>query len=206
VRLFGRSLSLPLLGFVALVAGALALAALAPAPGHAAADAPVPLQMTQGSELTKEEDRKVRETLTHYLTALQKRDWREAARDLDRTSFLAGVEPMVSSISSDSTTRPGALRTVFGVSSMDSVRISSTEDLFASLMGYVSQLDPGGMALMARAKFALLGARRLQDRIHIAYQLTVPAERDSLQPYTRVTAEQMIRVGKDWKIVFRMGN
>ena len=29
---------------------------------------------------------------------------------------------------------------------------------------------------------------------------------DSIQPYTSVTAEQLRQVGKDWKIVFRLGN
>lgn len=192
------------LGLAVLVAAA--LAAFAPAPGRAAEDKPVPLQMTKGSELTPEEDKQVRATLTHYLEALQSRKWREAAKDLDRESFLAGVDPLIASISSDSTTRPAAMRTVFGVSTKDSLNAASTADLFASMMDYIMQLDPGGAAIMARAKFALLGARRLQDRIHIAYQLTIPAESDSTQPYTRVTAEQLKQDGKDWKIVFRMGS
>ncbi len=183
-----------------------ALVALASGPGRAGEDAPLSLSMTKGSELTKEEDAQVRATLTHYLGALQKRDWREAAKDLDRESFLAGVDPLIASISSDSTTRPAAYRTVFGVSTKDSLNAATTEDLFESMMSYIMQLDPGGAAIMTKAKFALLGARRLQERVHIAYQLTIPAESDSLQPYTSVTAEQLKQVGKDWKIVFRMGS
>ena len=201
MRPLHRSSSWSFLVFATVVA----LAVFAPLPGRAAEDAPVPLAMTKGSELTKEEDLQVRATLTHYLGALQKRDWHTAAQDLDRASFLAGIDPLVASISSDSTTRPAAYRTVFGVSTTDSLKAASTGDLFASMMNYVMKLDPGGAALMTRAKFTLLGARRLQDRIHIAYQLTVPAESDSLQPYTSVTAEQLKQVGKDWKIVFRLG-
>ncbi len=184
---------------------ALFLAAVAPGPGRAADDKPVPLKMTSGSELTKEEDVAIRATLTHYLGALQKRDWRAAAEDLDRESFLAGVDPLISSISSDSTTRPDAIRRVFGVSTMDSLKAAPTGDLFDSMMSYVIQLDPAGADIMTKAKFALLGARRLQDKVHIAYQLTIPAESDSVQPYTSITAEQLKQVGKDWKIVFRLG-
>jgi len=201
---FRRSASRSILGLAALVAAA--LAAFTTTPGRAADDKPVPLQMTKGSELTPDEEKQVRATLTHYLEALQGRNWREAAKDLDRQSFLAGVDPLIASISSDSTTRPGAMRMVFGVGTKDSLNAAPTGDLFASMMDYIMQLDPGGAALMARAKFALLGARRMQDKIHIAYQLTIPAESDSLQPYTRVTAEQLKQVGKDWKIVFRLGS
>ena len=201
---FHRFAPRSILGLAALAAAA--LVALAPVPGRAAEDNPVPLQMTKGSELTPEEEKQVRATLTHYLEALQGRNWREAAKDLDRESFLAGVEPLIASISSDSTTWPGAMRMVFGVGTKDSLKAAPTADLFASMMDYIMQLDPGGAAIMARAKFALLGARRLQDRIHIAYQLTIPAESDSVQPYTRVTAEQLKQDGKDWKIVFRLGS
>ena len=204
MRPFHPRSSRVLAGLAALVA--LVLAALAPAPGRAADDAPVPLKMTKGSDLTKAEDAQVRATLSHYLAALQKRDWREAAKDLDRESFLAGADPLIATISSDSTTKPAAYRRVFGVSTRDSMAAASTGDLFASMMDYVIQLDPGGAAMMEKAKFTLLGARRLQDRIHIAYQLTIPAENDSIQPYTSVTAEQLRQVGKDWKIVFRLGN
>ncbi len=204
MRPLHRSSSASFLAVATLVA--LALAAFASRPGRAADDAPLSLSMTKGSELTKQEDKQVRATLTHYLGALQKRDWRTAAQDLDRESFLAGVDPLIASISSDSTTRPAALRKVFGVSTDDSLKATSTEDLFASMMNYVIELDPGGAAIMTRAKFALLGARRLQDRVHIAYQLTLPAESDSVQPYTSITAEQLKKVGKDWKIVFRMGS
>jgi hypothetical protein len=201
---FHRPATRSILGLAALVAAA--LAAFAPTPGRAADDKPLPLQMTKGSELTPDEDKQVRATLTHYLEALQSRNWREAAKDLDRESFLAGVDPLIASISSDSTTRPAAMRMVFGVSTKDSLNAAPTADLFASMMDYIMQLDPGGAAIMARAKFALLGARRLQDTIHIAYQLTIPAESDSVQPYTRITAEQLKQDGKDWKIVFRLGS
>ena len=203
MRPLHRRSSAVLAGLAALVA--LFLAALAPATGGAADDKPVPMKMTSGSELTKEEDAQVRATLSHYLVALQKREWRAAAENLDRESFLAGVEPLVASISSDSTTRPDAIRRVFGVSTMDSLNAASTADLFESMMNYVILLDPGGAAIMEKAKFTLLGARRLQDKIHIAYQLTIPAESDSVQPYTSITAEQLKQVGKDWKIVFRLG-
>lgn len=204
MRPLHRSSSAPVLVVASVLA--FALVAFASRAGSAADDSLPSLSMTKGSELTKEEDKQVRATLTHYLGALQKRDWREAAKDLDRVSFLAGIDPLIASISSDSTTRPAAYRTVFGVSTKDSVNAASTEDLFASMMTYIMQLDPGGAAIMTQAKFTLLGARRLQERVHIAYQLTIPAESDSVQPYTSVTAEQLKLVGKDWKIVFRMGS
>jgi len=173
--------------------------------GRAADDKPVSVTMTKGSELTPEEDKAIRATLTHYLTALQKKDWAEAAKDLDRDSFLEVVDPLIASLGSDSSTIPVATRNVFGVSTKDSMRTTPMEVLFSNMMNYVTSLDPNGVGLMAKAKFALLGARKLQDKVHIAYSLTIPAESDTLQPYTRVTAEQMKQVGKDWKIIFRFG-
>lgn len=163
----------------------------------------LPVRFTAGGELTAAEDEEVRATLKSYLAAIQKRDWKTASRYIERASFVAGLPLMMAAIEPDPAKRAEAMNGIFGVSKEDELRAKSTADLFTSVMTYATAKDPESVAMMAKAKFALLGARRIKDRVHIAYQLTVPAESDTLQPYTRVTAERLRRVGKEWKIVFQ---
>jgi hypothetical protein len=169
----------------------------------AADEETVPLRLTGGGELDEQEDREVRATLAAYLAAIQKRDWRAAAKHVDRESFLDGVEPLIERVAPDPALRAQATRSIFGVGTKDSLERRSTEELFASMMTYATAADPAGTALMEKARFALLGARKIRDRVHIAYQLTLPAHGDSTQPYTRVTAERLRKVGGDWKIVIQ---
>lgn len=178
--------------------------------GHAAvaadsldAEEKVPLRMTQGGELSAEEDQAVRATLSAYLAAVQKRDWPAAAKYVDRASFLAGVDPLIARVAPDPAKRPEVTRMIFGASTADSLAKFPTERLFASMMTYALTADPHGVVLMEKAKFSLLGARKLKDEVAIAYQLTIPADSDSTQPYTRVTAERLRKVGKEWKILIR---
>jgi hypothetical protein len=171
--------------------------------GRAADDEAVPLRMTAGDTLSAADDAAVRATLTAYLAAVQKLDWRTAGLYVDRASFLAGVEPLVAQVAPDSTQRPAVRRRIFGVGSADSLERLPTPELFAGMMNYAMAADPSGIALMENATFRLLGARRLGDEVAIAYQLTVPAASDTTQPYVRVTAERMRRVDGAWKITVR---
>lgn len=180
-----------------------ALAVAVPLARAAGDDAPVPLQVTAGEELTPAEDAAVRRTLTSYLEAIQKRDWKAAARYVDRASFLAGVEPLVAAVEPDSAARAPYRRMIFGAGTPESLAALPLEDLFAAMMRYALAADPEGVLLMEQARFALLGARKIDGRVHIAYQLTLPAASDSLPPYTRVTAERMIPVGDEWKILIQ---
>lgn len=167
------------------------------------AEEKVPLRMTKGGELNAEEDQAVRATLSAYLAAVQQRDWPAAAKFVDRASFLAGVDPLIARVAPDPAKRPEVTRMIFGASTADSLAKFPTERLFASMMTYALTADPQGVVLMEKAKFSLLGARKLKDEVAIAYQLTIPADSDSTQPYTRVTAERLRKVGKEWKILIR---
>jgi hypothetical protein len=172
----------------------------------AAGDAPVetvPMRMTAGDDLKPAEEEAVRRTLTAYLEALQKRDWRGASKYVDRESFLEGIEPLVAAVEPDEHERPPYRRMIFGASTFDSLKTMPLDGMFAAMMQYALTADPHGVLLMERARFSLLGARKIKGRVHIAYQLTLPAENDSTPPYTRVTAERLRQVGKDWKILIQ---
>ena len=173
---------------------------LAPWSG-AAEEEKVQLTLTKGEELTEEEEKEVRATLLSYLEAIQKLDWREAAKYVDRETFLGAVEPMVEQVAPDPAQRNDARRMIFGVGTYDSLAKRPLPDLFAGMMGYAMSADPTMAAMMEKAKISLLGARKLKGRVHIAYQLTVPSESDSTQPYIHVTAERLKKFGNDWKIL-----
>lgn len=191
-------------GFARFLAVGLALGIAVSLPRAVAGEGEaVPLQMTAGTELAPEEDAAVRASLLGYLEAIRKRDWRTAARHVDRESFLAGIEPLVAAAEPVEGQQAAARRRIFGASTVDSLGRMKIEDLFASMMSYATVADSAGVHLMERARFALLGARKIEDRVHIAYQLTLPAESDSLEDYTRVTAERMRKVGHEWKIIIQ---
>lgn len=161
----------------------------------------VPLTITKGGDLTAAEDREVRATLLRYLEAIQKREWREAAKYVDRETFLGAVEPLVEQVAPDPAKRDEARRMIFGTSTFDSLAKKPLPDLFAAMMIYAMTADPSGVVLMEKAKFNLLGARKIKGRVHIAYQLTVPSAADSTQPYVRVSAERLKKIGDRWKVL-----
>lgn len=167
----------------------------------AAEDQKVPLQATKGDELSPGEEKEVRATLLRYLGAVQKCDWREAAKYVDRETFMKSVEPLVEAVAPDPARRDEARRMIFGVSTYDSLAAKSLPDLFAAMMNYATVADPASIVLMAKAKFSLLAARKIRGRVHIAYQLTVPSASDSTQPYTRVSAERLKKIDGDWKVL-----
>jgi hypothetical protein len=177
--------------------------ATAPPADSVDAEDKVPLRMTKGEELSAEEDQAVRATLSAYLAAVQKRDWPAAAKHVDRASFLAGVDPLIARVAPNVSLRPEVTRAIFGVSTNDSLARLPTEKLFASMMAYAQAADPNGVALMEKAKFSLLGARKLKGEVAIAYQLTIPPDSAGAQPYTRVTAERLRKVGAEWKILIQ---
>jgi hypothetical protein len=168
---------------------------------RAADEETVPLRITKGDELTPDEDKAVRATLLRYLEAVQKLDWRGAAKYVDRETFLQAVEPMVAQVSPDPAERNATRRMIFGVSTFDSLARRPLPELFAGMMTYAMSADPTGMALMEKAKISLLGARKIKGRVHVAYQLTVPAPGDSTQFSTHVTAERLKKIGDEWKIL-----
>lgn len=162
------------------------------------------IEAKEGKPLSKKEEKDVRKALSDYLEALQKHDYEKAGELLDRPSLLAAVEPMVSTISSDSTHHAAALRQIFGVSTRDSIEQRSNGDLFASLMAYLTQLNPGALSVISQASIELLAARKMGDKVHIAYQLTLPPSEPNGLPYEQVTAQQMRKVDGKWRILFRL--
>ena len=189
---------------VGILPGLLALGLVSPlARGAGTGTDKVPLRMTAGVDLTAEEEAAVRGALLSYLEAIQKRDWRAAAKHVDEESFFAGIEPLVAAAEPVEARRAATRRRIFGASTADSLAHMPLEDLFVAMMNYATAADSAGVQLMEQARFALLGARKVEDRVHVAYQLTVPAENDSTQDYTRVTAERMRKVGEEWKIVIQ---
>jgi hypothetical protein len=168
---------------------------------RAADEETVPLKITKGDTLTAEEDKAVRETLLRYLEAVQKLDWRRAAKYVDRETFLQAVEPMVAEVSPDPAGRSATRRMIFGASTFDSLAQRPLPELFAGMMTYAMTANPAGMALMEKAKISLLGARKIKGRVHVAYQLTVPSPGDSTQPSIHVTAERLKKIGDEWKIL-----
>jgi hypothetical protein len=179
----------------------LALATASASWSPAAEDEKVPLQATKGDELSPEEEKEVRATLTRYLEAIKANDWREAAKYVDRETFLQAVEPMVEAVAPDPAKRAEARHMIFGVSTYDSLARKKLPDLFNSMMNYVTIADPASVVTMSTAKFNLLAARKIRGRVHIAYQLTVPSAADSTQPYTRVSAERLKKIDGDWKVL-----
>ena len=167
----------------------------------AADDEKIPMTITAGDSLSPTEHEAVRKVLLAYLDAVKIRDWKTAAKYVDRESFLAAVEPLIENVAPDPAKREEARRMIFGVGTTDSLVKKPLPDLFWSMMTYAMTADPTGAAMMEKAKFSLLGARKIKGKVHIAYMITVAAESDTLQPYTRVTAERLRKVGNDWKIM-----
>ena len=158
-------------------------------------------------ELSKKDDHDVREVLQRYLDALRKRDFATAGECLDRASFLAHIDPLVATVASDSIQRGFALRHMFGVSTKDSLAAQPMGQSFAALIHYLEQTTPGSTAALTKAEFNILTTRRRGDRAYVAYELTVPADSTGgtpVTPVTHVTADQLVKVGWKWKILFTL--
>ncbi len=210
MRLRTRVSFLNLVGNALAVAAVVAVATLTGG-GHARAadDSPasvqaVPLKVTKGDSLSKAEEEKVRGILKDYLEALKAGDYARAGTHIDSVSFLASVDTLARTIASSDELMPAARRKIFGASTTDSLVHRPFPETFRSYMQYQESAHPEMRGILARAQLQVLAARRMKDRVHVAYQLTLPAEKEDAQPYTTVTAEQMRLVGSDWKIVFRI--
>ncbi|MEP7028604.1 MAG: hypothetical protein ABI960_08405 [Candidatus Eisenbacteria bacterium] len=179
---------------------ALALPAASPS---ARADEPtIRLQPTEGTELSKKDEAAVRKTLVDYMAALQTRDYSKAGEMLDRPSVLAAVDPMVTTIASDSTHYAAAMTRIFGVSTRDSIEARSTGRLFESLMAYMMELNPSASEMLSKASIEVLAARRMGDRVHVAYQVSLPPSEPGGMPYEQITAQRMTKTGGKWRILF----
>jgi len=78
------------------------------------------------------------------------------------------------------------------------------QQLFTSLMGYLLELSPGAGQILENAEIEVLAARKMGDKVHIAYQLTLPTAGEGGMPFTQVTAQQMRKVDGKWRILFRL--
>jgi hypothetical protein len=164
----------------------------------------IKVEATEGTALSKKDEAAVRRVLGDYMLALQKKDYRKAGEMLDRASLLAAVDPMLATISADSTHLDAARRKIFGVSTRDSIEQRGNGPLFTSLMAYMMGANPNAADVLARASIQVLAARRMGDRVHIAYQVTLPASEPGGMPYEQITAQQMRKVDGKWRILFQL--
>ena len=181
----------------------LVLAMFVSAPAFAA-DSPVKLEATEGTELSKEDDAAVRKTLLGYLEALRKKEYGKAGELIERESLLSTVEPLVHSIAADSTHNDAARRRIFGVSTPDSVAATGNGPLFESLMHYLFEINPNASKVLERSTIQVLATRQIKGKASVAYQLTVAAEEKGGMPYEQVTAQQLKKVDGKWRILFRL--
>ena len=184
----------------------LAFALIAPALARPAfADEPaVQIKGAEGTELSAKEEKEVKKTLSDYLEALQKQDYRKAGELIDRPSLLAAVDPMVATIAADSTSRPAAMRKIFGVSTRDSIEARSNGQLFDALMAYMMEVNPDAAGVLSKATIDVLAARRMGDRVHVAYRLTLPPAEAGGMPYEQITAQRLSKFDGKWRILFSL--
>ena len=172
-------------------------------PVLARADEPaIQIKGADGTELPAKEEKAVKKTLSDYLAALQKQDYRKAGELIDRPSLLAAVDPMVATIASDSTTKGPAMRKIFGVSTRDSIEARSNGQLFSSLMAFMMEANPTASAVLSKATIEVLAARKMGDRVHVAYRLTLPPTEPGGLPYEQITAQRMSKFDGKWRILF----
>ena len=136
------------------------------------------------------------------LAALQKQDYKKAGELIDRPSLLAAVDPMVATIASDSTARGPAMRKIFGVSTRDSIEARSNGQLFSSLMAFMMEANPNAAGVLSKATIDVLAARKMGDRVHVAYRLTLPPAEPGGLPYEQITAQRMSKFDGKWRILF----
>jgi hypothetical protein len=164
----------------------------------------IKVEATAGAALSKKDESAVKKTLTDYMAALQKRDYDKAGEMLDRASLLATVEPMVGTIAGDSTHAASARMKIFGVSTRDSIEARSNGQLFGALMSYMTTVNPNAADILARASIQVLAARKMGDKVHVAYQVTLPPTEPGGMPYEQITAQQMRKVDGKWRILFSL--
>jgi hypothetical protein len=173
--------------------------------GTARADDPaIKVEATEGTALSKKDETAVKKVLSDYMAALQKRDYDKAGEMLDRESLLATVDPMVATIAGDSTHVSDARTKIYGVSTRDSIEARSNGQLFTSLMGYMVTVNPNAAEILAHASLQVLAARKLGDKVHVAYQVTLPPTEPGGMPYEQITAQQMRKVDGKWRILFSL--
>lgn len=205
----------PYLRFAPVVCAlACAMFALAPAtrandmkakPGTQTHQEPViKVKATEGTALSESDEAAVRKLLVEYLEALKQKDYAKAGEMLDRPSLLAAVDPMVGTIAADSTQLREARRRIFGVSTRDSIEARGNGPLFKSLMSYLFSVNPNAGDLLARASIQVLAARRMGEKVHVAYQVSLPPSEPGGLPFEQVTAQQLRKVKGKWRIFFQL--
>jgi len=182
----------------------LVVAALSTLASPAAADPAIKVTPTQGTALSEKEDKEVRKALLGYLDALKARDFAKAGEMLERESLITATGPLVSAVAADSLSALVVRKKIFGVSTQDSLLKRTNGQLFTSLMGYLLELSPGAGQILENAEIEVLAARKMGDKVHIAYQLTLPTAGEGGMPFTQVTAQQMRKVDGKWRILFRL--
>jgi hypothetical protein len=182
----------------------LLLVLLVIAPPAFADEPAVQIKGAEGTELPAKEEKQVKKTLSDYLEALQKKDYRKAGELIDRPSLLAAVDPMVATISSDSTHTGAAMRKIFGVSTRDSIEARSNGELFNSLMTFMMESNPDAAGVLSKATIDVLAARRMGDRVHVAYRLTLPPAEPGGLPYEQITAQRLTKYDGKWRILFSL--
>ena len=182
----------------------LVLSVLPPALARPArADEPaIQIKGAEGTELPAKEEKAVKKTLSDYLAALQKQDYKKAGELIDRPSLLAAIDPMVATVASDSTTKGPAMRKIFGVSTRDSIEARSNGQLFSSLMAFMMEANPNAAGVLSKATIDVLAARKMGDRVHVAYRLTLPPAEPGGLPYEQITAQRMSKFDGKWRILF----
>lgn len=186
-----------------LIVSLAAVGLLLPAGGARGAET-VPLKVTAGEELSAKDNEAVKASLSAYLAALKKGDYRAAGAYVDSKSFLANVDTLASLITTPELPRPAARRKMFGSSTTDSLAKRPFPEVFRSYMEYQESENPTMRGTLAKAEVEVLAARRVGDKVHVAYQLSLPPEGPGAEPFTSVTAEQLRKIGGKWKILFRV--
>lgn len=177
------------------------VAAFAHAPAARADEPVMKIQPTVGDSLPPAETAAINQVLSDYLDALRQRDYVKAGGFIDRVSLLKQSEAMVRQMAADSTKITATRAQLFGVSTRDSLAALTTGAIFAHFMRYMDQTNPGANSALENATIQVLAARRMKDVVHVAYQLTLPANKDRAEPYTQVTAQQLKKFDGQWKIL-----
>ena len=171
----------------------------------AATEEPViKVKATEGTALSKSDEAAVRKLLVDYLEALKNKEYAKAGAMLDRPSLLAAVDPMVATIAADSTQLKEGRRRIFGVSTRDSIEARGNGPLFKSLMSYLISINPNAGDLLARASIQVLAARKMGERVHVAYQVSLPPSQPGGLPFEQVSAQQLRKVKGKWRIFFQL--
>ena len=96
------------------------------------------------------------------------------------------------------------MRRIFGVSTRDSIEAASNGQLFTALMGYMMEINPNASAVLSKATIQVLAARKIGQKAHVAYQVTLPPSEPGGMPYEQITAQRMSKVDGKWRILFSL--